>query len=131
MPGPYVAKIVCESTNTCPSNHHEDAKLFETEFCLREIKLIRAFKQYDNSFSDPPEELMSIVSKALTSSKASSSVRSVLQIGESQCNSVTKERLNAVNTKQTSLHASIIKNNLTSFKSFKSAVIVSKEKQLA
>ena len=128
MLGPYVAKIACKSTNACPSNHHEDAKLFETEFCLRETKLIKAFKHFDNSFSDPPEELMSIASKALTSAKASSSIRSVLQIGQSQCNAITKERLNAVNTNQTSLHASISNNNLTSFKSFKSAVIVSKEK---
>ena len=95
---------------------------------MRETKLIKAFKHFDNSFSDPPEELMSIASKALTSAKASSSIRSVLQIGQSQCNAITKERLNAVNTNQTSLYASISNNNLTSFKSFKSAVIVSKEK---
>ena len=90
--------------------------------------MIKVFKYLENPFSDPPEELMNIVSKELMSAKASSSVRSALQISQSQCNTITKERLNAVNTKPTSLYATISKNNLTIFK-FKAAVVVSKEKK--
>ena len=71
---------------------------------------------------------MNIVSKELMSSKASSFVRSALQIGQSQCNVITKERLNTANAKPTSLYATISKNNLTLFKC-KAAVIVSKEKK--
>ena len=77
----------------------------------------------------PPEELMNIISKELMSAKASSSVSSALQIDQSQCNIVTKERLNAVNTKPT-LFATRSKNNLTLFRC-KAAVIVSKEKKQA
>ena len=36
---------------------------------------------------------MNIVSKELMPAKASSSVRNALQIGQSQCNAITKERL--------------------------------------
>ena len=31
----YVAKMVCESTNVCSSNHYEDTKSFENEFYSR------------------------------------------------------------------------------------------------
>ena len=127
LPVLYVARMACcESTNGSPSNLHEDIKSFKKEFCSRRIKLFEALKLFENTFSDPPEELMNIISKELMSAKASSSVRSALQIGQSQCNAITKERLNAVNTKPT-LYATISKNNLTFFKC-KAAVIASKEK---
>ena len=129
VPVQYVARMVCESTNGSPSNLHEDIKSFKKEFCSRRIKLFEALKLFENTFSDPPEELMNIISKELMSAKASSSVRSALQIGQSQCNAITKERLNAVNTKPT-LYATISKNNLTFFKC-KAAVIASKEKKQA
>ena len=130
LPVLYVARMACcESTNGSPSNLHEDIKSFKKEFCSRRIKLFEALKLFENTFSDPPEELMNIISKELMSAKASSSVRSALQIGQSQCNAITKERLNAVNTKPT-LYATISKNNLTFFKC-KAAVIASKEKKQA
>ena len=129
VPVQYVARMVCESTNGSPSNLHEDIKSFKKEFCSRRIKLFEALKLFENTFSDPPEELMNIISKEPMSAKASSSVRSALQIGQSQCNAITKERLNAVNTKPT-LYATISKNNLTFFKC-KAAVIASKEKKQA
>ena len=130
LSGPCIAEMACESTNGCSSNHHEDTKSFEKEFFSRRIKLIEAFKLFKNPFSDPPEELMNTVSKELMSAKNSSFVRSALQIDQSQNNAITKERLNAVNTKPTSLYATISKNSLTLFK-FKAAVIVSKEKKQA
>ena len=124
LPVLYVARMACcESTNGSLSNLHEDIKSFKKEFCSRRIKLFEALKLFENTFSDPPEELMNIISKELMSAKASSSVRSALQIGQSQCNVVTKERLN---TKPT-FYATISKNNLTYFKC-KAAVIASKEK---
>ena len=124
LPVLYVARMACcESTNGSPSNLHEDIKSFKKEFCSRRIKLFEALKLFENTFSDPPEELMNIISKELMSAKGSSSVRSALQIGQSQCNVVTKERLN---TKPT-FYATISKNNLTFFKC-KAAVIASKEK---
>ena len=127
LPVLYVARMACcESTNGSPSNLHEDIKSFKKEFCSRRIKLFEALKLFENTFSDPPEELMNIISKELMSAKASSSVRSALQIGQSQCNVVTKERLN---TKPT-FYATISKNNLTFFKC-KAAVIASKEKKQA
>ena len=126
---PYVATMVCKPTNCSPSNHYEDTKSFKKEFCSRGIKLIEAFKHFENTLSDPPEELLNIISKELMSAKASSSVRNALQIDQSQCNVVTKERLNAVNTKPT-LHATRSKNNRTLFRC-KAAVIVSKEKKQA
>ena len=91
--------------------------------------MIEAFKHFENTLSDPPEDLMNIISKELMSAKASSSVRSAVQIGQSQCNVVTKERLNAVHTKPT-LYATRSKNNLTLLRC-KAAVIVSKEKKQA
>ena len=63
-----------------------DTKSLEKDFCSRRIKLIDAFKHNDNPFSDPPEEFINIVLKALTSAKASCSVKSALQIGQSPCN---------------------------------------------
>ena len=125
----YVAKMVCESTNVCPSDHHEDRKLFEKKFRSRRIKLIEALKHFENPFSDPLEELKNIVSKELMSAKASTFVRSALQIGQSRCNAITKGRLNAVNMKQTSLYATISKNKLMLFKC-KAVVIVSKLSKL-
>ena len=90
--------------------------------------MIEVFKHFEDPSSDLPEELMNIVSNELISAKAPSFVRSALRIGRSQCNAITKERLNAVNTKPTSLYATISKNNLTLFK-YKTAIIVSKEKK--
>ena len=102
LPVLYVARMACcESTNGSPSNLHEDIKSFKKEFCSRRIKLFEALKLFENTFSDPPEELMNIISKELMSAKASSSVRSALQIGQSQCSGITKKRLNAVKTKPT------------------------------
>ena len=130
LSGSYAAKMVCESRNAYPSNHHEDTKSFEKEVHSRRIKLIEAFKDFENPFSDPPEELKNIVSNELISAKASSFIRSAFQIGQSQCNVFTKEKLNAVNTNSTSLYTTISKNNLTIFKC-KAAVIVSKKKKQA
>ena len=129
--GSYAAKMVCESTNVCPLNHHEDTKSFKKEFPSRRIKLIEAFNHFESPFSefaDPLEELMNIVSKELMSAKHSRSFRRALQIGQSQCNAFTKEKLNAVNTKPTSLYAIISKNSLTMFKC-KAAATVSKKKK--
>ena len=84
LSGSYVAEMICESTNTCPSNHHEDAKSLKKEFGSRRIKLIEAFKHIENPYShNPPEKLMNIVSKEIMSAKASSSVRSPLKIRQS------------------------------------------------
>lgn len=88
--------------------------------------MIEVFKHFKNPFSDPPEKLLNTISKELMSANASCSVRSALQIGQSQCNAITKERLNTVNTKSTSLYATISKNNQTLFKC-KVTIIVSKE----
>ena len=74
--------MVCDSTNACPSNHYEKTKSFEKEFRSRGIKLIEAFKHFQTPFSDPPEELMNIVSKELMSAKAFSFVRSAVQIDQ-------------------------------------------------
>ena len=80
---------------------NNESALLEWALCSRRIKLIEAFKHFEKSFSDPSEELINIVSKELKSAKASSSFRSALQIYQSQCNAITKERLNAVNMKPT------------------------------
>ena len=72
LPGPYVAKMVCASTNAYPSNHYEDRKSFEKGFCFTGIKSIEAFKHFENPFSDSPGELMNVISKELMSSKSSS-----------------------------------------------------------
>ena len=71
LPGRYVAKMVCASTNAYPSNPYEDRKSFEKGFCSRQIKFIEAFKHFENAFFDPPEELMNVVSKELMSTKGS------------------------------------------------------------
>ena len=78
---------------------NDESALLEWALCSRRIKLIEAFKNFEKSFFDLPEELINIVSKELKSAKASGSFRSALQIGQSQCNAITKERLNAANTK--------------------------------
>ena len=92
--------------------------------------MIEAFKHFENPFSDPSEELMNTVSKELMLAKASSFARSALQFGQSQCNAITKERLNTVKTKPSSSYATISKNNLTLSKC-KAAGIVTKEKKQA
>ena len=91
--------------------------------------MIEAFKRFENLFSDPPYELMSIVSIELIAARASVSVGSALQIGQSQCKAIAKVMLNAVNTKRTSLYATIRENKLTLFRC-KAAVIVSKLSKL-
>ena len=71
---------------------------------------------------------MNFAAKEIMSTKASSSEVDVLQIGQTQCNNITKERLNALNMKTISLCATISKNNLTLFRC-KAAVTVSKDKK--
>ena len=69
LSGPYIAEMVCEFTNAWPSNHNDDTKSFKKEFHSKQIKLIEIFKHFENPFSDPPEELMNIISKELMSER--------------------------------------------------------------
>ena len=64
------------------------------------------------------------------STKASVSAREAFEIRQKQCNTITKERLNSVDKKPTSLYAIITKNSLTLLRC-KNVVTISKQKKQA
>ena len=103
--------------------HHENTKSFEEKFKKDKEAFQNAFLTYGNPFQEEEISLMHMISKAVLSDDATSSVKMAKEIGKRQYDLFVEESL----ISSASLYDNIKKNNLSLFR-HKNSIVTSKSK---
>ena len=129
IPGPVISEMIADRSSSGDAflPHHEDTGTFEINFQKHRTLLLETFKKFGNTFDDPVEGLMSIVSKQIFAQDIADTVINAETLGKQQSRAFLQERITRSSTTPKSLYIVVHKNNLKLFSS-KNKIVTSKTK---